>query len=251
MNTDKTWQWYGENDPYYGVLTKSDFRISNLTDTAKAHFFATGERHIETLLMALDGLGFHCDRKSALDFGCGVGRLLLPLARRFEQATGVDVSAGMLAECHRNAISAGVADRINLVESDDSLSGLRGRSFDLVHSFIVLQHIPCERGLALVRKLIGTVNRDGVACLHIQYSGFPYIQGVGLKTTIRRIIDKLKRPFDSPSRMLMNAYPLNQVFEMLDELGFADCRIEFTKTTRGGVFIWARRTCLFKYQDVF
>lgn len=251
MNTDKTWQWYGENDPYYGVLTKNDFRIANLTDTAKAQFFATGERHIETLLMAFDELGFHCDRKSALDFGCGVGRLLLPLAERFNRTTGVDVSSGMLAECHRNAISAGVADRIHLVESDDSLSGLRGHSFDLVHSFIVLQHIPYERGLVLVRQLLGCVNRDGVACLHIQYAGFPYIHGLGLKTAARRIIEKFKNPLFSRSRMLMNAYPLNQVFEMLDELGFANCRIEFTKTTRGGVFILAQRTCLFKYQDIF
>ena len=35
----------------------------------------------------------------SLDFGCGVGRLLMPIARLSAEAVGVDVAPGMLELC--------------------------------------------------------------------------------------------------------------------------------------------------------
>lgn len=54
MNTDKTWQWYGENDPYYGVLTEDSFRGGNLTLERKRAFFESGQKHISDLLRGLE-----------------------------------------------------------------------------------------------------------------------------------------------------------------------------------------------------
>ncbi len=250
MNTDTTWKWYGEQDPYFGVLTEEAYRTGNLSPEKKQAFFETGRRHVSTLLDALAESGFSVRKERVCDFGCGVGRLLLPFAEIFEHAVGIDVSPGMLRECRSNAAEKGLTN-IELRESDDNLSSLKAGEFDLVHSFIVLQHIPYERGLVLVRRLLECVKPGGIACLHIQYAGFPLIQGTGLKTAAKRLVAKLTDRLRPSSEMLMNAYPLNQTFELFDELGFGECKAVYTKTTRGGIFIWAQRTCKFPYSAVF
>ena len=43
-----------------------------------------------------------------LDFGCGVGRVAIPLARRFEHVVGLDVSPGMLTRAAEAAQRQGV-----------------------------------------------------------------------------------------------------------------------------------------------
>jgi SAM-dependent methyltransferase len=240
MNTDKTWEWYGDKDPYYGVLTDDSFRVGNLTLERKAAFFESGQKHITQLLAELEAAQFSVGKSKALDFGCGVGRLIIPLARAFESVVGVDVSEGMLKESAKNISEIGLQN-IRLVLSDDQLSALDGEEFDLVHSFIVLQHISYERGLDIFRRLLDLVKPGGVACLHVQYAGFPLVQGFGIKTALRRILKKLTDKLIPPEQMLMNAYPLNAVFGLLDRQGFSNCRVVFTRTTMGGVFIWAQR----------
>src|SRR5690606_15625018 len=49
--------------------------------------------------------------------------------------------------------------------SDDELSQLRG-SFDLIHSFLVFQHIPVRRGEAIVERLLERLETGGVAAFH-------------------------------------------------------------------------------------
>lgn len=68
-----------------------------------------------------------------LDIGCGTGRHAIELARRGFGVTGVDLSAGMLAEAHRSAQAAGVEVnwiQANAVELSAHLAGVD--SFDAV-----------------------------------------------------------------------------------------------------------------------
>lgn len=250
MNTDEAWKHYGDNDPYFGVLTNPEFKGTNLTPHRLLDFFATGDKHVTTLLDALGRYGFDFARGSVLDFGCGVGRLLLPFSKQFKAAVGIDVSPGMLAECRKNCEQRSYPN-IELLQSDDHLTALKGRQFNLVHSFIVLQHISYDRGVEITHQLLESVAPQGVAALHIQYAGFPYIRGTGLKFLVKRLWLKMRERGTTNREMIMNAYPLNDVFATLDSLGFGKCVIQFTKTTSGGIFIWAQRTGKFPYADVF
>jgi len=58
----------------------------------------------------------------------------------------------MLAEARRNMEEMNIAN-VTLVGSDDRLSQVPG-SYDLVHSHIVLQHIPVRRGMGMIGELL-------------------------------------------------------------------------------------------------
>ena len=65
---------------------------------------------------------------SVLDVGCGTGRHAIELAKRGYRVTGVDLSAGMLAEAKNKAKAAGVS--VNWIHSDAACFSLDGQ-FDV------------------------------------------------------------------------------------------------------------------------
>src|SRR5687768_8045775 len=138
-DTDAAWNKLGRSEPYWAVLTHDEYRVDNLEDSARRSFFASGENHVQVVFNVI---ARHFDAgfspRTTLDFGCGVGRLVIPFAKRGGRVVGVDISQAMLDEAARNSAAAGV--RGEFVLSDDALSAVTG-TFELVHSVIVLQHI--------------------------------------------------------------------------------------------------------------
>jgi cyclopropane fatty-acyl-phospholipid synthase-like methyltransferase len=106
--------------------------------------------------------------RTVLDFGCGVGRLLVPFAMVAEDVVGLDVSVSMLREARKNCNKRGLRN-VHLKPSDDELSTLAG-TFDLIHSCIVFQHIPMERGRAILSKLLRHVHPGGMGAIQLTYS---------------------------------------------------------------------------------
>jgi len=162
VDSDSQWKAWGKVDPYYGVWTDERFRAANIENNRDA-FFDTGERNIGLFLDRAQRYFGPVTPGRALDFGCGVGRLTMPLTRRFASVVGVDISDEMLAEARRNCARRGI-DNAEFVLSDDGLSRVEGR-FDLVLSYIVLQHLPLERGVQVAARLLELVAPGGVAVL--------------------------------------------------------------------------------------
>jgi SAM-dependent methyltransferase len=162
---DRTWRLLGKTDPYYAVLTNSGYRRDNFDQAARDEFFASGERHAQWVLrQAKRVAGPDFTPRRVMDFGCGVGRVLIPLARSAVSTLGVDVSTDMLAEARANVQRAGIQG-VDLVSSDDALSMVEGQ-FDLVHAYIVFQHIAPRRGERIVAGLLERVAPGGVVALH-------------------------------------------------------------------------------------
>ncbi|HEX8742793.1 MAG TPA: class I SAM-dependent methyltransferase [Thermoleophilaceae bacterium] len=131
------WEELAALDPLWGALT---------TDTrhgwSAAEFLASGEREIAGLLEHADTLGLPARRESALDFGCGPGRLTRALARHFGSSVGVDVSPRMVEVARR--LHADV-ENCRFVAGERALDGLGDARFDLVYSNLVLQHVSDPR----------------------------------------------------------------------------------------------------------
>jgi len=243
--TDKAWEHFGRDDPYHGVLTNDAFKKERFDDDARARFFKTGEDYVELVLSVVrDHLspGFVPER--ALDFGCGVGRLTVALARRTEETVGVDISPAMLAEAARNAELAGLTN-VRVVASDDRLSQVPG-TFDLVHSFIVFQHIRPDRGEALIGRLIELLRDDGIGVLQLTYanaSGTPWrrramtaaYERVPFAYAVRNLVKR--EPARKPP-MHMSSYELSRVLRLLQEGGCHDVHVRFTETSHYGYPIY-------------
>ena len=141
----------------FGVLTWEPFRSENLTAELRREFFSSGEHYIQALFSVIDRqLEPNFRPSRALDFGCGVGRLLIPLAERCDSVVGVDVSSSMLETARQNAHDRGLSN-IELVRSDDQLWAATGR-FDLDHPPLIhtFQHIPTTRGVRIFERLVGS-----------------------------------------------------------------------------------------------
>lgn len=237
-DTDKAWRRFGSTEPYHSVLTKDVFLEARLDASARDAFFETGENYVSFIL---DVVRHHVDEHyvpgRTLDFGCGVGRLTIPLASRGGEVIGVDISDRMLSEATINAARAGI-ENARFVPSDDNLSAVDG-AFDLIHSFIVLQHIVPRRGERLIEQLVGRLRDGGVGILHVTYAYATttprrrrlvtamcdHIPGVSMLLNLVS-----HRPMMQPM-MRMSRYNLNRIMRQLQESGCHDVHIRFTDSS--------------------
>jgi ubiquinone/menaquinone biosynthesis C-methylase UbiE len=91
---------------------------------------------------------------SVLEVGCGIGRLLEPLAGRFREVCGVDVSGEMVA---RGRLRLAHLDNVRFVENNGSdLEGIPHEHFDLCYSAWALQHVPDR---SAIRRYITEAHR--------------------------------------------------------------------------------------------
>ena len=223
-NSDKEWERFGKSEPYYGVVTLDKYRTGRITPEAKAEFFRTGEDHIE---FVLDQIRKRLDPAfapvRAMDFGCGVGRCAIPLAKHCQEVVGVDVSDSMLEEARRECEARSLTN-VTLVKSDDELSRLEG-CFDLIHSFITFQHIPPHRGEHLFARQVALVSDGGAGAVQFVYHR-NVAAAVRLVGWMRRKIPFVHnilnlasgKPLADPV-VEKNCYDLNRLFRILELAG--------------------------------
>lgn len=167
-STDRDWQKLGSTEPYFAVLTDVRFARAAEPGPDRDAFFLSGETDVARVFAAVRAhVAPDFAPERALDFGCGVGRLVVPLARRVREVVGVDVAPGMVAEARRNVAEAGLANvALSCLRDVREIEG----SFDLIHSWIVFQHIRPKAGLAIARELLTRLRPGGVAALHFVYA---------------------------------------------------------------------------------
>ena len=111
IDSDRNWTQFGQTDPYCAVVTDEKYRRGQLSADHLAEFFETGRRHVEwTFGMIHRHFQPDLRPRRALDFGCGVGRLVIPLAARCEQVVGADIAPGMLEEAKKNCAQRNITN---------------------------------------------------------------------------------------------------------------------------------------------
>jgi ubiquinone/menaquinone biosynthesis C-methylase UbiE len=149
----RAWEDLGRVDPFWAVLNSPSRRHGQWDPV---EFFATGKREIDSLMKSAEELALPHQRKSALDFGCGVGRMARPLASHFESYTGVDISEAMIAQAREWNRDCSQCRFIHNTTGD--LRVFDSASFDLIYSRFVLQHLPS-------RELVESYLRDFIRIL--------------------------------------------------------------------------------------
>lgn len=151
------WEALGSRDPYWAVLTSPDKKGNKWE---KSEFFQSGQKEIGKTLLTIRRMGVQLKKGAALDFGCGVGRLTLPLAERFSKVAAVDISRSMLTEASKNCQAH---TNINFIHnSSQDLSVVPDESIDFLYSNIVLQHMPKDRQLVYLKEFCRVLASGGV-----------------------------------------------------------------------------------------
>ena len=224
LSTDKAWRKWGRDDPYFGVLADERFAAARIGDS-RDEFFATGRAYVTGLLAQFEQHFGPVTRHRALDHGCGVGRLSLPLAAKFAQVVALDVAPAMLAEAAANAAAAGAAN-ISFAHADDALTEAEG-GFDFVNSHLVLQHIPVRRGLRILDALVDRVAPGGGFHLHVSLrtdrGGWRWLYWASANIPGVKIWQNVcaGRAWNAPA-MQMNDYPLGEIVARLAQRGITN-----------------------------
>jgi SAM-dependent methyltransferase len=155
-------------------LAESDALWAILTDESKAggkwdltEFMGTGDAEIATVMEYL----VHVDcvprfEGSALDFGCGVGRLTQPLARNFASCVGLDISHQMIQRAH----SLNRYAHCRYLTSSETRLPFVDASFAFIYSNIVLQHMPRRVSEEYLREFVRVLAPGGVLVFGVQDS---------------------------------------------------------------------------------
>lgn len=186
---------------------------------------ATGEAEIETVLNHLARINLMPDfGGSALDFGCGVGRLTQALARRFASCVGLDISQQMIQKA--NALNQHENCRY-LANSSLALPFPDG-SFSFIYSNIVLQHVPRRFSIAYLAEFVRTLVPGGVLVFGVQ-DALNLRIGSRLLTRTRQILRIRSRVLGRiPGTIQMHCLPENIVRQALGPSKIVD--IQFTHT---------------------
>ena len=163
-NLKNAWEGLAERDPLNAILT-DDSKTGGKWDVAD--FMATGDVEIETVMNHLTAIGRIPNCKgTALDFGCGVGRLTQALARRFASCVGVDISQQMIRQAE--ALNRYVHCRY--VATSAASLPFPDASFSFIYSNIVLQHVPRHFAKAYLGEFVRLLGPDGILVFGVQDS---------------------------------------------------------------------------------
>jgi SAM-dependent methyltransferase len=218
----KHWESFARTDPLWAIYSDPAKRGGKWDPE---EFFATGRGEIDAMCDHLDKLGVPAAHRTAMDFGCGVGRMTQALARRYENVVGVDISPTMvrLAEGYNRY---GSRCRY-LVNRRPDLSQLDSGSFDLVFTHIVLQHMEPHLSLGYIREFVRLLAPGGVAVFQVPFLAFDPAAANGVvaaaaeaRSLPRRVLDLVLRrqPF-TDAVMEMYAVPQERVLETVQSAG--------------------------------
>jgi SAM-dependent methyltransferase len=202
------WARLGEDDPLWSVLTDRGQRGGRWDED---EFLATGEQEIDALLERLGAFDARRVTGTAVDFGCGAGRLTQALAARVGAAMGVDVSPGMIRTAER-LNRQGETCRFLLNESGD-LSAIDDASVDLVYTCRVLQHMQPSLAHGYVREFFRIVRPGGFVVFQIPSRPGRSLKGLGLRVVPTGLATRLRRGME------MHGTPRAVVRELVDQAG--------------------------------
>lgn len=158
------WEGLASRDALSAILT-DDSKAAGKWDIAE--FMATGDAEIETVVSHLAGIGHLPDFSgTALDFGCGVGRLTQALARRFASCVGVDISQQMIQQ----AQALNQCPHCRYIASSSARLPFDDASFAFLYSNIVLQHVPRALAKSYLREFVRVLTPSGVLVFGVQDS---------------------------------------------------------------------------------
>jgi len=158
QNNKRDWEDLAQLDPLWAISTTEEKKFNKWNIEP---FFLIGEKLNHELKKEIKRIGYPVQFKSALDFGCGVGRITRFLAKNYEECYGVDISDTMIELAKQ--YNQGISNCKFVVNPEKNLSMFSNNYFDLVYSRIVLQHIPERKIIKFyIQEFVRILKKNGL-----------------------------------------------------------------------------------------
>jgi SAM-dependent methyltransferase len=215
------WEQLAEQDALWAILTDST-KVDGKWELAE--FMATGKAEIATVMSYLSRIKCIPNCKgSALDFGCGVGRITQALAPEFATCVGLDISQQMIDK----ATTFNQFRNCTYVASSESRLPFANESFIFIYSNIVLQHVPPQFAIEYVREFVRILAPGGVLLFGVQDA---FIGVSSMLTRVRNLVQlrsRIKRALGKPvGNMQMYCLPEQEIRTALGDAHIVD--IQYT-----------------------
>lgn len=164
-NIRRNWESYAKIDPMWSILT-----YKSKKDKRWRHndFFKTGELEINKIIKNSVKINHNLKFNTAMDFGCGIGRLSQALCKYFDKVYGIDISNTMIKQAKKfNKYKDRCIYHIN---TKNNLRIFTDNSFDFIYSNIVLQHNKPIDSESYIREFIRTLKPHGLLVFQIPSS---------------------------------------------------------------------------------
>ncbi|MCB0703665.1 MAG: class I SAM-dependent methyltransferase [Saprospiraceae bacterium] len=197
----KNWDEFGKLDPFWAILTEESKKGNKWEE---ADFFQKGEKWVERELQQLKRNRLKAfERKTALDFGCGVGRLTRALAGKFEQVKGIDIAPSMIDKARQ--LNAHLPNCEFILNERNDLHLFSDDSFDLVLSLITLQHMHPKFARAYLAEFIRVLKPGGLIIFQLPSTN----KTAPAYSLIRKSIHLIKSAILAPKEPVMEMYGIH------------------------------------------
>ena len=176
------WQERARLNAAFYVDTSLDYETPDMD-----RFLATGK---EIVRIALDDAPVKPESfGTAVEIGCGLGRICLALREHFDTVIGFDIAPEMLRQGEQLVKDSGVELRLT---DGASLPGLDNASADMVLTFTVFQHIPDVEVIKAYIAEAGRVLKPG-GVFAFQWNNTPGARRWRLHRAYMAVVQRLGR----------------------------------------------------------
>lgn len=201
----RSWTQLGVAKPHFSVLTERRFLPDNIAGSL-ADFWETGQAEAAHVANIAHRCGEGGPAGTCVEFGCGVGRVTMGLARHFKTVHAYDISATHLALARQRAQETATGNVVFHHSADDPLGPLE--PCDLFYSVIVFQHNPPVVITRLLRNALRSLKPAGIGIFQVPtyYLDYRFRTAEWLAA-------------EHPTDMQMHCLPQARIFELIAEAG--------------------------------
>ena len=218
-----SWAELGRTTPHYSVLTDDEFLPENINEKSIEKFYESGVVETRMIKSILNRHGFvDAERKVCVEFGCGLGRVTLPLASLFERVYGYDVSASHLRLAEERGAKLG-CENVKFILWEDLEQDID--PCDFFYSRIVFQHNSPPVIRMLIEAALSSLKGGGIAIFQVPTYSTRY------SFDVDAYLGKAWEP-----RLEMHCIPQAVVFEAISK---ANCQVlEVREDDSVGKLVW-------------
>ena len=224
----KNWDNFGKTNPLWSILTLPSKMITNwqLDD-----FFETGIREIDAAIKYVESLGINIQRRKALDFGCGIGRLTQPLCKYFDEVCGVDIAPSMI-ELAKKYNRYGGKCRYYLNDTNN-LQLFADKNFNFIYSNITLLHMEPRYFKNYIKEFLRILAPDGLLIFQLPSDPSKIIKRL-TRMVLILVTLYYKARYGNQPRMEMHGMKQEDVTKFIEENGAKIIDIKHDQSTGKG-----------------